>query len=136
MTKLYQSVVLGKERSPPQTEVIVGQEVQYGEYTIWYTGIGRKRIDMLFDGEDSIWIIEAKITADWSGIGQVLGYELLFKRDWKKIVNRETLPPIKLGIVCEYADQDIERCCKELGISVFKGNELDNLIKREQWKER
>jgi len=45
--------------------------------------LSKKRIDVVAETPDAIFIIEIKDEASWSAIGQALGYRLLYTRDFE-----------------------------------------------------
>lgn len=65
--------------------------------------VGRKRIDMVFEKEDEIWLVEAKKRLNFEALGQFFPKKAL-----------------KLGIVCEDGDSEIEEACRGQGVKVFK----------------
>lgn len=75
--------------------------------------VRRKQIDMVFEKENEIWLVEAKEKLNFEALGQVLTYEKLY---------REQFSPqkaLKLGIVCEEGDSGIEQACQSQGMKVF-----------------
>lgn len=76
-------------------------------------GVGRKQIDMVFEKESEIWLIEAKKSLNFEALGQVLTYEKLYQEQFPC---KKTL---KLGIVCEEGDLEIEEACRSKGVKVF-----------------
>lgn len=76
-------------------------------------GVGRKQIDMVFEQENEIWLVEAKKSLNCEALGQVLTYEKLYQGQFPP---KKTL---KLGIVCEVGDSAIEEACRSKGVKVF-----------------
>lgn len=72
-----------------------------------------KYIDLVFEKEDETWLIEAKNILNYKALGQVLSYKGLYLQ---KVFSPKT---VKLGIVCEKSDPDIEQACKRQGIKIF-----------------
>lgn len=72
-----------------------------------------KSIDLVFEKEDEIWLIEAKKKLNYEALGQILTYQKLYHLYLRSSKN------VKLGIVCEETDPDIEAVCKEHNIYVF-----------------
>ncbi len=72
-----------------------------------------KRIDLVFEKESEIWLIEAKRQLNFVALGQVLTH--------KKLYEHKTLPlkNIKLGIVCEETDAEVEEACKSEEMEIF-----------------
>jgi len=77
-----------------------------------------KRIDLVFEREDSVWVIEAKKALDWKAIGQVLGYAILYIEDWNP--KEEVLK----GVVYRHPDPTLEYCCEKLLIRTFPEKDL------------
>lgn len=76
-------------------------------------GLAGKRIDLVFEKQDEIWLIEAKKELNYDALGQVLTYKKLYLHK---------VPPskdLKLGIACEGGDSEIEAACKSEGVQVF-----------------
>lgn len=74
---------------------------------------GPKYIDLVYEKEDEIWLIEAKNILNYEALGQVLSYKELYLQ---KVISPKN---IKLGIACKDSDPDIEQVCKRYGIGVF-----------------
>ncbi|OEU69940.1 MAG: hypothetical protein BA863_11180 [Desulfovibrio sp. S3730MH75] len=72
-----------------------------------------KYIDLVFEKEDETWLIEAKNILNYKALGQVLSYKGLYLQ---KVVSSKS---VRLGIVCEKSDPDIEQACKKQGIKIF-----------------
>lgn len=85
-----------------------------------------KYIDMVFEKEDETWLIEAKNTLNYESIGQVLSYKELYL---KSVVSPKI---VKLGIVCEKSNSDIEQACKRHGIKIFVLGEVNEKPKSSQ----
>lgn len=93
-------------------------------------GVKNKWIDLLYEKEDEIWIIEAKERIDWGALGQVIGYDLLFRSIFNpeephKMTKRKVT---RMGIVYSERDQVLEECCDKLKIRRFKENELESKL--------
>jgi len=75
-----------------------------------------RRIDLVFENDYEIWILEAKADPDKleEAVGQVLVDRTLFQQD--NISHK----PIRLGIICKECSHHIEDTCEELGIAVFE----------------
>jgi len=76
-------------------------------------GVGRKQIDLVFEKADEVWLVEAKKSLNFEALGQVLTYEGLYQEQFSP---RKAL---KLGIVCEEGDSEIEQACRSKGVKVF-----------------
>lgn len=63
--------------------------------------------------EDEIWLIEAEKKLNYEALGQVLTYKGLYQAHFSPSKT------IKLGIVCEAGDEDIEKAYKKEGVAVF-----------------
>lgn len=75
--------------------------------------IYRKRIDVVMETEEEIWIIEVKPRAGMSALGQLLTYEILFRREFAP--EKDT----HLAVVCERLEQDAEDLLTLHGIDIF-----------------
>jgi len=75
--------------------------------------VRRKQIDMVFEKEDEIWLVEAKEKLKFEALGQVLTYEKLYQGQFSP---KKALKP---GIVCEEGDSEIEEACRSQGVKVF-----------------
>ena len=76
------------------------------------TAISQKRIDVLAWAEKSITIIEIKKRASLSGIGQLAGYRILFKNEFKNLQVPDLL------LVCQTIDRDDQLAFDITGIPV------------------
>jgi len=76
-------------------------------------GFEGKRIDLVFEKENEIWLIEAKRRLNFEALGQVLTYKRLYQHEISPSKN------IKLGIVCKETDVEVEEACKSERIEVF-----------------
>ena len=74
----------------------------------------QKRIDVVAERDNEIWIFEVKPDAGLSAIGQVLSYRVLYKQQFKEE------RPIRLAIVTTRVDDDIREVAKEYGIKVYE----------------
>lgn len=72
-----------------------------------------KFIDMVFENANEIWLIEAKRILDHGSRGQILNYKDLY--NLKKKGNK----PVRVGIVCEQTESDIEHVCRTNDIKIF-----------------
>lgn len=72
-----------------------------------------KYIDLVYEKDDETWLIEAKNILNYKALGQVLSYKGLYLQ---KVFSPKS---VKLGIVCEKSDPDIEQACKKQGIKIF-----------------
>ena len=75
--------------------------------------ITRKRIDVVGWSQGSVWLFEVKSRAGQAAAGQLLNYKRLFRREYRP------LAPIRLAVVCERLEWDVEDYYRELGITVF-----------------
>ena len=73
----------------------------------------RKRIDVVARKDDEIWIFEVKPDAGLGAIGQLISYKHLYQEEFKPT---ET---IRLGLVTDRIDRDVEMVCQKEGITVF-----------------
>jgi len=72
-----------------------------------------KYIDLVYEKENEIWLIESKEHLNYKAIGQILSYKELY------LSNILLSKNVKLGIVCRETDLDIKRACKSQVIKVF-----------------
>ena len=74
-----------------------------------------KLIDLVFEGKDVIWLVEAKTSKDklYEAIGQIQVYEDLFR------LKCQPSKPIKSAIVCVESDLEIAYFCRNHGIAFF-----------------
>ncbi len=73
----------------------------------------KRRIDVVGETADHFWVVEVKPRAGSSTIGQVLGYEHLFIRDWKPE------KPVNVLVVCEQTDSDTLEFADTQGVLVM-----------------
>jgi hypothetical protein len=72
------------------------------------------KIDACGWTEEAIWIFEVRPEARVSALGSALGYALVCERD--KVFDRKLIP----AVVCESMQADVEWCCEQLGVRIFK----------------
>jgi hypothetical protein len=75
--------------------------------------VGRKQIDMVFEKEGEIWLVEAKGKLNFEALGQVLTYKKLYQEQFS------LQKALKLGIVCEKGDSEMEQACQSQEVKVF-----------------
>lgn len=75
-----------------------------------------KKIDIVIECKDEIWLIEAKKRLNPHAIGQILVYEQLYLED---LENKEKKKEIRLGICCRYDDPLLTEVCRKYHIKVF-----------------
>jgi len=87
-----------------------------------FTKSGIKRVDMVCETENEVWIIEAKERLNWEAIGQVICYAILYDDDYELPKKWFSLPKrdIKKAIVCRETDPVLVHCCRALGIHIFQ----------------
>ncbi len=115
--KLLRSGLLGEGEVHPQFPV--GRRYLFGNG--YYLKVERpafKWIDLLFEREDMIWIIEAKKSLNWQALGQALGYAVLYEDDFNPKKD------IMKGIVSQVSDSAVQRCCEKLQVRYFSEKEL------------
>ena len=76
--------------------------------------IYRKRIDVVGETEDEVWIIEIKPRAGMSTLGQLISYEALYEKEFSPT------KPIRLAVVCERTEQDMEDLLVQYGIDIYQ----------------
>lgn len=89
-------------------------------------GVGSKFIDLVFEKEGEIWIIEAEKKLNFSALGQVLTYKPLYQEHFSPS------KPLRLGIVCEEGNEDIEKACRKEGVKVFIVEKVKEVPKVEE----
>ena len=72
-----------------------------------------KKIDVLAEKKDEIWIIEVSKEAGIRAVGQILTYRLLWSLDPK--INK----PVQSYLVCDILDSDLEFSCMANAIRVL-----------------
>lgn len=117
IVKLLRSGLLGEGEIHPQFPV--GRRYLFRNgYHLKVDRPALKRVDLLFEKEDIVWIIEAKESLNWQALGQALGYAVLYEDDFnpKKGIGR--------GIVSQVTDTAVRRCCERLQVRHFPGKDL------------
>lgn len=79
---------------------------------MWYK-VNAKRIDVLAEKEDEIWIIEVTSRPGLRAVGQLATYLVLWLEDPKPA------KPAKTVLVCEQLDPDIERTLPVYGMRAY-----------------
>jgi hypothetical protein len=79
----------------------------------------RKSIDLLYETDDEVWIIEGKLKLNYEALGEVLTYATLYSEEYAG-------KTIRLGIVCGMVDDEILLACAKYNVTVFEvvGNEV------------
>ena len=117
VVKLLKSGLLGEGEAHPQYQV--GGRYFLGDGFHWQTERpAPKRVDLLFERDDVIWIIEAKKSLNWQALGQALGYAVLYEDDFNPKKD------IMKGIVSQVSDSAVQRCCEKLQVRHFSEKEL------------
>ena len=109
---------------PPFAPVAISYDVHLGqgiparaEWPPWLVKVvratSRKRADAVVETADALWILEIKVRASFSALGQLIGYGVLLLEEWKP------RKPVHLGVVCERVAADMGPVLNEFGISVF-----------------
>ena len=75
--------------------------------------IYRKRIDVVMETVDEVWIIEVKPRAGMSALGQLLTYSELYEREFSPDKD------LHLAVVCERLEQDAEDLLTLHGVDIF-----------------
>lgn len=75
--------------------------------------VSRKRVDVIGETVDAIWIIEIKPRAGMGALGQLLAYAQLFEREY-----RPRKPVVKLAL-CERVEPDVPAVFARFGIRVI-----------------
>ena len=110
--------------SPPFSLWRIEYDVHLGEGAVidpnwpaWLVKVVRstskKRADVVVETDNELWILEIKVRAGFSCLGQLLGYGVLLLSEWAPT------KPLRLGVVCERVAADIEPVLAEFGIDVF-----------------
>ncbi len=109
---------------PPFQMVKISYDVHLGEgipvnpdWPAWLVRVvratSRKRADVVVETADAIWILELKVRASFSALGQLIGYGVLLLDEW------QPRKPVHLAVVCERVAADMRPVLNEFGISVF-----------------
>ena len=61
-----------------------------------------KRVDVVVDWSSGVWVVEVKPELNMSGLGQVLGYVHLYRRD------NPGVEPVTAVLVCGKTDSELE----------------------------
>lgn len=94
------------EKAHSKELFVEGEEAEKEEY--YY-----RRVDLLCDTGDVMWVLEAKMDLNNQVIGQVLVSEFLFREDHPH-------QKIKKGIICKTGNDTLVDVCKRQEIEVFK----------------
>lgn len=78
----------------------------------WGKALTQLRIDVLARAGTQYYIVEVRRLPGVSSIGQLIAYQLLFYRDYGRVISPE------LVLVSEFVTPDIEYIAREMGISV------------------
>lgn len=73
----------------------------------------QKRIDAVLHTEKEIWLMEVKMRASVSALGQLLTYKQLYERE------REPDKPVRLGVVCRQVAPDMEKVFEQNNVTIF-----------------
>jgi hypothetical protein len=79
----------------------------------WYASTA-KRIDVIAEKKNEIWIIEVASNPYIRAVGQCITYPFLWKEDPKII------KPVIMALLCYYIDSDLERILKYHKVRVIK----------------
>lgn len=74
--------------------------------------LSAKRVDAVVETADHVYLIEVKSRASLSAVGQLLGYELLYRRQYGSAKG------ITLVLVCESIAPDVEPVLERYGIEL------------------
>jgi hypothetical protein len=108
----------GKPWSGWEYDVHVGEGISVGSaYDVMTQGLARaltqKRIDAVGHRKGVVWIFEVKLQAALSAVGQLVGYQHLYRITFKYE------GPIELAIVTDRLLPDDERVFRLQGIHIF-----------------
>jgi hypothetical protein len=100
-------------------DVHVGEGITVGpEYDIMTQGLAKaltqKRIDVVAERGNKVWIFEIKVQAALSALGQLLGYKTLYEKTQKDV--RE----IRLAVVTDQVLPDDRYTFEAHGIKVYE----------------
>lgn len=79
---------------------------------MWYASTA-KRIDVIGEKKDEIWIIEVASNPYLRAVGQCLSYKFLWDEDPK--IDK----PARAVLLCYYLDSDLEKVLKHYGVGVL-----------------
>lgn len=100
--RIYANVRVGKGRHAEG-------EFTEDERKMWLA-VTQKRIDVLLEFQDRIWIVELRRIASSGALGRLLMYKLLYEED-------PVIPkPVTLALVTDFKDDDVLETTKVLGI--------------------
>jgi hypothetical protein len=110
--------------SKHETFLSLSYDVHVGEGVIpppglpdWINNViaatSQKRIDVVAETKDSIWIIELKPRGGMSAVGQLLAYEVLYNIKFKPI------KPLKKVMMCERMAPDLDIVYSSYGIEII-----------------
>lgn len=80
--------------------------------------IYKKRIDVIAQTNNALYVIEIKPYGNMVAYGQALVYSRMFKQEFE--VDRIVVP----AICCEIADGDIRDDCEQMGIVIFETSNI------------
>lgn len=73
----------------------------------------QKRVDAIVESGPNIWLVEIKVRAGFSALGQLLGYGLLYMAEFRPLS-----PPL-LAVVAERLQPDISGVLANYNVTVF-----------------
>ncbi len=79
---------------------------------MWYASTA-KRIDVIGERADEIWIIEVASSPYLRAVGQCLSYKFLWEEDPK--IDK----PAKAVLLCYFLDSDLQRILKHYGVHII-----------------
>ncbi len=80
----------------------------------------RKSVDLVYQTNETVWIIEAKTKLNYEALGQVLTYGALYEEQYNKTP--------QMGIVCTIINGEVLKACKRYGVTVFEVNESQVIV--------
>ncbi len=99
------SVRLGEGQPvPPGTPAWLERDIK---------ALTQKRADAVVRSGQETWILEIKVRASFSALGQLLGYAILYVAEFNPV------QPPRLGIVAERTQPDLAGVLSNFGVEIF-----------------
>ena len=86
---------------------------QAAQYDRMWEELIRKRIDVVAETKEEVWIVEVKPIANMSALGQVLSYSLLYEEE------RHPAKPIRRVVICQEIDRDMVKVYQAYDVTAY-----------------
>lgn len=93
----------GAELPPDSPEYMVRQAA----------AVTRKRVDVVVETPDEVWIVEIKPRCDMSPLGQLLNYKRLYEKEYAPT------KPVRMVVVCERIAPDVTESYRAADIPIY-----------------